>query len=141
MARPSPQRSVTDPEGRIFPVDEADAPGLDVLDRYDIPGARGEDAFGRLTRLAAGCFDVETAVFATLHDDRQWLRETTGLDSANSRLLATLCVRTLEEDAPVVLEDIQKAALDEGQLLEDADLRFYAGVPVRAPGGETIGTF
>ena len=141
MARSSPQRSVTDPEGRIFPVDEADAPGLDVLDRYDIPGARGEDAFGRLTRLAAGCFDVETAVFATLHDDRQWLRETTGLDSANGRLLATLCIRTLEEDAPVVLEDIQEAALDESQLLEDADLRFYAGVPVRAPGGESIGTF
>ncbi|WP_103029279.1 PAS domain S-box protein [Salinibacter altiplanensis] len=112
----------------------------EALRQYDIRGARAEEAFGRMMRLAADLLDVETAFVAFLNSDRRWLRDRTGFGRAEGRAVASWCTRALETDGPFVVEDAANEG-GPGALAQENGLGFYAGVPIRTPEGTTIGIF
>jgi GAF domain-containing protein len=94
-----------------------------------------------LVRMAADVCDAESAAVSLADGDRQVFttRSEFPVDSAPAEL--TLCRRVVLSDAPLVVPDSrEEAALADNPYFGGADgLRFYAGVPLRASGGHTIG--
>jgi len=131
-----------DPAPLVFDEEARNQRRLDALRDYDILDTPPEEAFDRLTRLAADLFEAEVAFAAFLDTDRQWFKSSVGLDQTESSLAASFCTYTIEVDGPLIIED---TATDErpedSSFVDAADLRFYAGVPIRTPEGTAVGTF
>ncbi|WP_158868434.1 PP2C family protein-serine/threonine phosphatase [Leifsonia sp. AG29] len=110
--------------------------GLGILDSG--PEAR----FDRVTRLAQQLFGVPMVSITLLDGPRQWRKSHVGLSTEAPREGA-FCDATVQQDAALVVPD---AAADERFRMNpfvqgDPHLRFYAGEPLHAPGGEAVGTF
>ena len=109
--------------------------------RRDFFDALPEDAFGRLTELAAQIFEAESAFVTLADDERRWFKSTASLADEGTAWATPLCRRTAGREAPLVVED---AARDEritrGPAAEEG-LRFYAGAPLVTETGRAIGTF
>lgn len=69
---------------------------LEALRRYEILDTPREEAFDRLTELAAQIFDVPVAFVAFLDADRQWFKSAVGLDRKESSLAASFCTYTID---------------------------------------------
>jgi diguanylate cyclase (GGDEF)-like protein len=110
---------------------------LDLLD------TNPDERFDRLTRMAQRLFDVPIALVSLVDTDRQWFKSRQGLDADETPRDISFCGHTILGDETMV---IPNAPLDERfcnnpLVVNDPDIRFYAGCPVRAPDGSRIGTF
>lgn len=72
---------------------------------------------------------------------RQWTKAEVGLNGLEEAPLEeSFCLHTVEQDAPLVVEDVgADPRFADGQFVADG-IRFYAGHPLHAPGGEAIGS-
>jgi hypothetical protein len=109
--------------------------GLGILDSG--PEAR----FDRITRLAQQLFDVPMVSITLLDGDRQWRKSHIGLTSEAPREKA-FCDVTVRQDAPLIVDDAaaDERFADNPFVVGDPHLRFYAGEPLHAAGGEAVGT-
>jgi hypothetical protein len=109
--------------------------GLGVLDSG--PEAR----FDRITRLAQQLFGVPMVSITLLDRDRQWRKSQIGLTQEAPREKA-FCDVTVRQDAALIVDDAagDDRFADNPFVVGDPHLRFYAGEPLHAPGGEAVGT-
>lgn len=109
--------------------------GLGVLDSG--PEAR----FDRITRLAQQLLGVPMASITLLDNDRQWRKSQIGLTTEAPREKA-FCDFTVRQDAALIVGDAStdERFADNPFVVGDPHLRFYAGEPLHAPGGEAVGT-
>ncbi|WP_431218801.1 PP2C family protein-serine/threonine phosphatase [Leifsonia xyli] len=109
--------------------------GLGILDSG--PEAR----FDRVTRLAQQLFDVPMVSITLIDGDRQWRKSHLGLSTEAPREGA-FCGVTVEQDAALVVSDATEDSRfsDNPFVVGDPHLRFYAGEPLHAAGGEAVGT-
>ncbi|MGH1550331.1 PP2C family protein-serine/threonine phosphatase [Leifsonia poae] len=109
--------------------------GLGVLDSG--PEAR----FDRITRLAQQLFGVPMVSITLLDRDRQWRKSQIGLTQEAPREKA-FCDVTVRQDAALIVDDASDddRFADNPFVVGDPHLRFYAGEPLHAPGGEAVGT-
>ncbi len=110
--------------------------GLALVDT--LPEAR----FDRLTRLAASVFDVPIALISLVDQDRQWFKSCQGLDVRETPRDISFCGHAILEDRCLVVEDAagDPRFADNPLVTGEPRLRFYAGRPITAPGGQRIGT-
>jgi PAS domain S-box-containing protein len=142
MPSPSGQNPEPTAEELVFEPEVSDERHRSPLRRYDVLDRRPEEAFGRLTRLAADLFGSATAFVALLDTAWQQLGCRADLGPADRSLAASCCTSTIEADGPLVIRDVRDhERTKEHSLALEASFRFYAGVPIRATGGEAIGTF
>jgi GAF domain-containing protein len=99
--------------------------------------------FARLTRMATIAFRVPVAFVGVIDADSQRMLSCVGAEIAETSREVAFCAHTILGDGPMVVSD---ALLDdrfaENPLVTDGPrLRFYAGCPLRAPGGAAVGTF
>ena len=115
---------------------------LDALHRYDILDTPSEDAFDRITRLAAALFDTPIALVNLVAEDRQWVKSAVGLERRETELDASLCVHALASDDVTVIEDAtqDERVADNPLVTGPPSIRFYAGAPLLTPDGFRIGT-
>lgn len=117
---------------------------LDALRRLEIVGTPPEAAYDRLVRLATTLLDVPIAVISLVDADRSWFKARVGLDLAETHRDASFCVHTIgqEPGQALVVEDswLDDRFEDNPLVIGSPRIRFYAGVPLRAPGGEPVGT-
>jgi PAS domain S-box-containing protein len=115
---------------------------LAALHSLEILDTEPEERFDRITRLAAAVFDVRIALVTMIDADRQWNKSSVGLDSSQWPRSVSLCARAIESDDPLVIPDLRVDPRFPGHALaaEGSPVRFYAGQPVHAPGGERVGT-
>ncbi|GAB3818112.1 hypothetical protein GCM10028820_19810 [Tessaracoccus terricola] len=112
---------------------------LDAMQVLDTPP---DERVDRVTRLAQEIFDVPMVSVSLLDRDRQWRKSQIGLGGSEAPRKDSFCDYTVGQDASVVIED----ALDSEEfaanpfVIGDPRLRFYAGHPLHAPGGEPVGT-
>ena len=121
------------------PSDEERVRALRELRILDTPA---EDRFDRVVRLAQRLFDVPAAQINLIDRDRQWTKATVGRKPGNGDRHDSVCTHTIAQAGPLVVEDL--AADDRFRgipavVAPDDALRFYAGHPLRAPGGERVG--
>ena len=102
-----------------------------------------EARFDRLVRLTRQLFDVPTAVVSLIDEDRWWVKAESGLDGVTEVPRAqSMCTHAVDADAALVVTDpLHDERFRDNPFVTPADgVRFYAGQPLRTPGGVPVGT-
>jgi two-component system cell cycle sensor histidine kinase/response regulator CckA len=106
-----------------------------------------EEAFDRLTRMAARLLGAPTSLISLVTDERQFFKSTTGLPEPwASRRTAPLsfsfCSTVAGTGEPLVVEDARRhPLLRHSQALRELGWISYAGVPLVSPEGHVLGSF
>ena len=102
-----------------------------------------EPLFDSITRMAAEVCGAPIALISLLDANRQWFKANVGLlgVSETAREVA-LCDHTIRSADLLEVEDTtQDQRFARNPLVVDGPhIRFYAGAPLHAPGGERVGT-
>ena len=111
--------------------------GLNILD------SSSEERFDRYTRLAASIFGMPIALVSLVDSDRQWFKSAVGLDAPETPRSVSVCGHTILENDILVVNDLSKDNRfhDNPLIINDPNLRFYAGVPLRPLNNHALGTF
>ncbi|TQF80839.1 GGDEF domain-containing protein [Elioraea sp. Yellowstone] len=123
-----------------IPADEAERIAeLRALQILDTPA---EERFDVFTRLAARVAAAPIAALSLLDTGRQWLKSRIGIPAAEMPRAVSFCAHAiLTPDRPLVVEDATRDPrfADNPLVTGPPGIRFYAGVPVKGPGGHAIG--
>lgn len=143
------KRGALDPDGRTVgprPVSEED-PAIErrrqrAVDGLAIVDTAPEDRFDRIVTMARQLYNTESAVFSVIDRDREWHKSRSGINTVEqTERTSSFCSVTIRGTESMVVGD---ASTDERfshtpAVEGDPNIRFYAGFPVRAPGGQQIG--
>ena len=119
-----------------------EAKRLQALHALELLDTEAEERFDRIARLATALFSVPIALVTLVDADRQWNKSCIGLDVTEWPRSISLCAHAIEGDGPLVISDLRTDPRFAVHPLaaDGSPVRFYAGQPVRAPGGERVGT-
>ena len=134
--------ALSSPTAATAPPTEGEIYRLAVLRSYGVLDSPVDAAFDALTRLAARLFAVPTVLISLMDEDRQWFKSRVGLDVCETARDISFCRYIVESAAPLVVPDARDDARFAGNPLVTGEphVRFYAGAPLRAPEGVTLGT-
>jgi two-component sensor histidine kinase len=123
-----------------LPVDEPQR--LIALKRYDLLDTPPEEAFDRITRLAAGVLGMPVALITLVDETRQWFKSRHGFDAPWTRREISFCAYTILDTEGMVIRDATADERFEANPLVTGgpNIRFYAGVPLVTPENHVIGT-
>jgi diguanylate cyclase (GGDEF)-like protein len=116
---------------------------LTALHALKILDTDPEERFDRITRLAQRLFGTSIATFTLVDEDRQWFKSAVGTTGKEDPRDISFCAHSiLDAPAPMIVSDarVDPRFADNPLVLGDPSIRFYAGQPVVAPGGEAVGT-
>lgn len=128
-----------DPVGMSRVDDAARVQALQALHLLDTPP---EERFDRIVRIAQRLFGVGTVGVNLVDRDRQFTKAGLGgLQPGDMARSDSLCTHTVQQDDTLEIPDAHAdpAWASHPTVVGDLGLRFYAGVPLRAPGGERVG--
>ncbi len=96
----------------------------------------------RFDRLARRCFSVPVSLLTLITPDRQWFKSAQGTTLIESPVEISFCVHALRAGRSLVLSNLDQDErfCDYPIVCGDPHVRFYAGVPLRAPEGKLVGT-
>ena len=113
-----------------------------VLQDYAILDTPPEEAFDKITRLAAQTFQVTISLITFIDAERQWFKSHHGTNIHETDLSASFCLCAVQDGCTLVvpnaLED--KRFFDNPSVTEGLKLRYYVGAPLITPEGVTLGT-
>ncbi|MDB5459415.1 MAG: multi-sensor hybrid histidine kinase [Caulobacteraceae bacterium] len=126
-------------------MDRAEAERIAELVDYGVLDTAPEEAFDRLTALAAELFDTPIALMTLIDRDRQWFKSRRGLETcATDERRWSFCARAIEQgpDAVMVVEDAAADPLlcSNPLVVDGPRIRFYAGAVLTTPSGHNLGT-
>ncbi|WP_251330301.1 GAF domain-containing protein [Haloplanus pelagicus] len=125
-----------------YPLPRDEVARLDAVEEYvDDPSAL-DTSLDRLTTVAAALFDVDSATvgFLEAHEERFVACHGTDVDSLARE--DTICTYTVLDDGVTVVPDTREdPRFETNDELVAADIRFYAGAPIRTDEGDAIGVF
>ncbi|MGJ9371882.1 PP2C family protein-serine/threonine phosphatase [Nesterenkonia sp. CF4.4] len=112
---------------------------LDALSILDTPP---DERVDRITRMAQQIFGVPMVSVTLLDRERQWRKSEIGLGGPEAPRQDAFCEATIQQTGTLVVEDATKHERFASNpfVQSDPHLRFYAGHPIKAPGGEQVGT-
>lgn len=112
---------------------------LYALEQLDRPP---EERFDRLVRLARRLFDVDTASITLVDEKRQYFRAIDGLDLQEGPREGSFCTICTRDRTTLVVEDAREDPrfADSAYVTGPPHIRFYAGVPLKAPDDSAVAT-
>lgn len=113
---------------------------VDALGVLDTPP---DERVDRVTRLAQEMFGVPMVSVTLIDNNRQFRKSEIGLGAREAPREDAFCDVTIRGDDTLVVEDAAVDAFfsENPFVTGNPHLRFYAGHPLLAPGGEPVGTF
>jgi PAS domain S-box-containing protein len=119
-----------------------EATRLETLRRYDILDTPPEEAFDRITSLAARLFNAPTAFISLVDESRVWFKSSHGSELSEMRRDLALCrYALLSEQVLVILDASQDERAAKNPLVQaEPGLSFYAGAPLINREGVILGT-
>ena len=120
----------------------ADDARLNALASYGILDTPPEEGFDDIVMLAAQACGTPVALVSLVDRDRQWFKARIGFDLQETPLGESVCVHALRQTDLLVIPDLaaDPRTADNPLVIGKPHLRFYAGAPLVAPGGEVLGT-
>jgi phosphoserine phosphatase RsbU/P len=101
-----------------------------------------DERLDRVTRLARKMFDVEWTSVTVIDRDQAWFPSSQGFEIDAMERDDTFCERTTRlGEVTVVPDALADKHYRDLPAVREAGIRFYAGVPLRDSGGNTIGVF
>ncbi|HJQ96927.1 MAG TPA: sigma 54-interacting transcriptional regulator [Candidatus Polarisedimenticolaceae bacterium] len=120
---------------------------LTALRRTALLDSPPEEAFDRLTQLAARILHVPAAYVSLVDGDRQFFKSSVGLPEPWSSLRQTplthsFCKHTVATGQPFVVSDARENPLVQENLgISELGVIAYAGIPLTTNDGLTLGSF
>jgi GAF domain-containing protein len=123
-----------------IPSDEAER--LAALRALLILDTPPEERFDRLTAFAAEEFDMPIVLLSLIDAERQWFKARVGLDVCETARGISFCAHAILQDDTLVVPDValDDRFADNPLVTGDPHIQFYAGAPLKMPGGQNIGT-
>lgn len=123
-----------------IPVDEAKR--LAALYATELYGTAPEEAFDRITRLAAKLLGVPTALISLVGSDTQWFKSRCGFVAQTTSRDISFCGHAILSDQPLVIEDATRDErfADNPIVIGEPHIRFYAGVQLYSVERAKLGT-
>ncbi len=117
---------------------------LRSLQAFRILDTPPDEAFDRLTQLAAELFDAPMATVTLIDAERQWFKSRVGVSPAETSRDVAICAHAIELDphAVMVIEDASRDGRFAANPLVagEPNVRFYAGAVLTARDGQNLGT-
>jgi diguanylate cyclase (GGDEF)-like protein len=101
-----------------------------------------EERFDRITRLAQRVFGAQGAQVNLLDEERTWFKSSEGFGGESVPRAESFCSHAILDVATTVVGDAREDIRfsDNPHVIPEDGVRFYAGHPIQAPGGEPVGT-
>ncbi|MEX2583727.1 MAG: PAS domain-containing protein [Gemmatimonadota bacterium] len=116
---------------------------IDALRRLGLMDTLPEEAFDRLTRIAARTVGAPIALVNLIDDERQFFKSAVGMGTLRELPVATgVCSYALASRQPLLIEDARLEPRFAGNpIVTDHGLVAYIGMPLLTEEGHAIGTF
>lgn len=110
--------------------------------RYDILDTPSEAEFDDLVKLASNICKTPISIITLVDSDRQWFKSVVGMDGDGTSRKYAFCAHAINQDDLMFVHDAtsDKRFHDNPLVLEDPNIRFYAGIPLVTPNGHKLGT-
>jgi len=128
------------------PIPGDDEQRLAALSALHLPESPIDPAFDRVTKRIARIFDAPIALVTLVDEDCEYFKGQTGLpeDLATARhapRATSVSGHVVASNEVLVVEDLARDRRFSGNpFLKAHGLRFFAGVPLRAPNGQPVGS-
>jgi sigma-B regulation protein RsbU (phosphoserine phosphatase) len=125
-----------------IPLDESKR--MEALRSLELLDTPAEERFDQITRLATRIFDTPMAYVSLIDTDRQWFKSACGLtQGSQTGRDISFCGHAIHgEDALIIPDTLADRRFADSPLVtNEPRVRFYAGQPLRGPGGMKVGTF
>lgn len=121
---------------------ETEIERLQALCQYQILDTVPEAHFDNITRLAAYICQTPIAAISLSDAQRQWFKSKIGFMATEEPRDITFCAYTIRQGKLLVIPDTlaDERFATNPFVVGDAQIRFYAGVPLITPRGFTLGT-
>jgi phosphoserine phosphatase RsbU/P len=124
-----------------------DAQRLDALRHTNLMDSAPDEAFDKLTRLAARILKCPVALVSLVDDRRQFFKSCVGLDEPwrsrrETPLSHSFCQYVVASETPLIVNDArQDAVLCGNHAVDELGVVAYVGIPIRASDGLVLGSF
>jgi len=127
--------------GALFPLPTDEAGRLAALHRYAILDTAPEEAFDRVTQLAASLFAAPITFIGFIDAERQWFKSRVGLAVSETSRGAGLSPHAILGSKVMLVPDTlaDERFRDNPYVLGTPRIRFYAGAPLSTPEGHRVG--
>lgn len=112
------------------------------LAHYEVLDTPREEAFDRITRLAAQLLNTPVAVINFVDQFRQWGKSAVGLSDTTAPRVDSFCAWTILQDVPMVVENApaDPRFRDNPMVTGTPHIYMYAAAPLKTSAGHNIGT-
>lgn len=114
---------------------------LQALDAYQLLDTREAAAYEAFTELARELAGTSMATISLVDESREWFKSYCGIDPRETPREIAFSAHIVATGEPLIVEDAaaDKRFRDNPLVKGPSHVRFYAGVPLIAPGGAVIG--
>lgn len=115
---------------------------LAALESYGVLDSPAEPGFDDIVQLASQICETPVALVSLVTAKRQWFKARVGFEPCETDLDRSVCAHALVGEDLLVIPDLRldPRTRDNPLVTHAPFIRFYAGAPLTAPGGETIGS-
>ncbi len=112
---------------------------LDALHKLNLLDTPPSEAFDRITRMAAGIFNLPIAAISLTDTDRQWFKSRVGVEHTSIPRLRAPCGNVADSSELLVIPDLLEDAYFRDSPLAASGIRYYAGAPLTTADGYCLG--
>jgi len=117
-----------------------EAERIATLHKLGLLNGPPNEAFDRITRMAAQLFGLPQSTISFTDTDRVWFRSRVGVAHASVERTRAPCASVTETNDMLVIPDIQEDEFFRHSALAGTGVRFYAGAPLRTREGHALGS-